>query len=142
MRNPFQTEFWRRFYAKHRGKLRIAGGVALFGFGFLVAWWLFGAAAERASSEVNGNGQAASDSGTGSPHAMHSAAKTPRGLRTLSVSREARALMNVETARVEKKYVTHTTRMVGRVDYDETRLGYITAWVAGRLDRMYVSPEI
>ncbi|KHE92689.1 MAG: hypothetical protein SCABRO_01549 [Candidatus Scalindua brodae] len=28
--------------------------------------------------------------------------------------------------------------MVGKVDYDETRLGYITAWISGRLDRLYV----
>jgi Cu(I)/Ag(I) efflux system membrane fusion protein len=28
--------------------------------------------------------------------------------------------------------------MVGKVDYDETRLGHITAWVPGRLDRLYV----
>ena len=29
-------------------------------------------------------------------------------------------------------------RMVGKVDFDETRLNYITAWIPGRLDRMYV----
>jgi Cu(I)/Ag(I) efflux system membrane fusion protein len=28
--------------------------------------------------------------------------------------------------------------MVGKVDYDETRLADITAWVGGRLDRLYV----
>jgi multidrug efflux pump subunit AcrA (membrane-fusion protein) len=28
--------------------------------------------------------------------------------------------------------------MVGKVDYDETTFGYITAWVPGRLDRLYV----
>jgi Cu(I)/Ag(I) efflux system membrane fusion protein len=28
--------------------------------------------------------------------------------------------------------------MVGKVQYDETRVGNITAWVAGRLDRLYV----
>ena len=28
--------------------------------------------------------------------------------------------------------------MVGKVDYDETRLGYITAWVPGRIDRLFV----
>jgi Cu(I)/Ag(I) efflux system membrane fusion protein len=28
--------------------------------------------------------------------------------------------------------------MVGKVDYDETRLAYITAWLPGRLDRLYV----
>ncbi|RME19889.1 MAG: efflux RND transporter periplasmic adaptor subunit, partial [Candidatus Zixiibacteriota bacterium] len=28
-------------------------------------------------------------------------------------------------------------RMVGKIGYDETRLAYITAWVPGRLDRLY-----
>ena len=32
----------------------------------------------------------------------------------------------------------HEVPMIGRVDYDETKLGYITAWVPGRLDRLYV----
>jgi Cu(I)/Ag(I) efflux system membrane fusion protein len=60
------------------------------------------------------------------------------GLRRLTVSPAARALMNLQTAPVEKKYVSHEVRMVGKVDYDETRLKYITAWVPGRLDRLYV----
>jgi len=29
-------------------------------------------------------------------------------------------------------------RMVGKIDYDETKLAYITAWVPGRLERMFV----
>ena len=28
--------------------------------------------------------------------------------------------------------------MVGKIEYDETRLAYITAWVSGRLDRLFV----
>ncbi|GMQ80323.1 MAG: hypothetical protein BMS9Abin04_298 [Planctomycetia bacterium] len=60
------------------------------------------------------------------------------GARTLTVSPAARALMNIATAPVERKYVTHEVLMVGKVDYDETRLKYITAWVPGRLDRLYV----
>ena len=60
------------------------------------------------------------------------------GLRTLTVSPEARALMDIETVPVERKYVTTEVRMVGKVDFDETKLGYITAWVAGRLDQLYV----
>jgi multidrug efflux pump subunit AcrA (membrane-fusion protein) len=28
--------------------------------------------------------------------------------------------------------------MVGKIDYNETKLSYITAWVAGRLDKLYV----
>jgi multidrug efflux pump subunit AcrA (membrane-fusion protein) len=64
--------------------------------------------------------------------------KTSGGLRTLTVTPEARALMSIETSPVERRYVTHEIRMVGKVDYDETKLGYITAWVSGRLDRLYV----
>eukprot|EP00913_Durusdinium_trenchii_P005620 g5238.t1 len=60
------------------------------------------------------------------------------GLRYLSVTPEARALMNLETAPVERRYVEAEIRMVGKVEYDETRLKYITAWVSGRLDRMFV----
>ena len=63
--------------------------------------------------------------------------QTTGGLRTLTVSPAARALMNVETVPVERKYVATEVRMVGKVDIDETKLGYITAWVAGRLDRLY-----
>jgi Cu(I)/Ag(I) efflux system membrane fusion protein len=46
--------------------------------------------------------------------------------------------MEIATSPVERKYVTATIRMVGKVDYDETKLSYITAWVGGRLDRLYV----
>jgi len=60
------------------------------------------------------------------------------GLRRLSIGEDARKLMDVEVAPVERKFVTATVHMVGKVDYDETRLAYITAWVPGRLDRLYV----
>jgi len=56
----------------------------------------------------------------------------------LTVSEEAARLMDVETAPVERRFVTAEVRMVGKVDYDETRLAYITAWVPGRLDRLFV----
>ena len=46
--------------------------------------------------------------------------------------------MKVETAPVERKYVTATNRMVGKVDFDETKVSHITAWVSGRLDRLFV----
>ena len=65
-------------------------------------------------------------------------AKTSGGMRTLTLSKESRALMQIETKPVERRYVMHEIPMVGRVDYDETKLAYITAWVPGRLDRLYV----
>jgi Cu(I)/Ag(I) efflux system membrane fusion protein len=59
-------------------------------------------------------------------------------MRQLSVSESAKKLMDIEVAAVERKFVTASVRMVGKVDYDETKLAYITAWVPGRLDRLYV----
>jgi Cu(I)/Ag(I) efflux system membrane fusion protein len=46
--------------------------------------------------------------------------------------------MEIETSVVERKFVTAEIRMVGKIDYDETRIKYITSWVAGRIDRLYV----
>ncbi len=59
-------------------------------------------------------------------------------LRQLTVSENAKKLMDIEVAPVERKFVNAVVRMVGKVDYDETRYIYITAWVPGRLDRLYV----
>ena len=59
------------------------------------------------------------------------------GPRQFSTSEAARELMNIQTAPAERRFVEAEVRMVGKVDYDETRLGYITAWVPGRIDRLY-----
>ncbi|MHC5082584.1 MAG: efflux RND transporter periplasmic adaptor subunit [Planctomycetota bacterium] len=63
---------------------------------------------------------------------------TASSVRQLTVSENARKLMDIETAPVERKFVTATVRMVGKIDYDETKLASITAWVPGRLDRLFV----
>ncbi|MDK1020157.1 MAG: efflux RND transporter periplasmic adaptor subunit [Candidatus Hydrogenedentes bacterium] len=60
------------------------------------------------------------------------------GFRTFTTSESAKALMNIQTMPVERRFATAEIRMVGKIDYDETKLGYITAWVPGRLDRLYV----
>ena len=57
----------------------------------------------------------------------------------LRLSEKARKLAEIQTTAVERRPVTAEVRMVGKVDYDETRLSYITAWVPGRLDRLYVN---
>jgi Cu(I)/Ag(I) efflux system membrane fusion protein len=59
-------------------------------------------------------------------------------MREFTISESAKALMEIETAAVERKFVTAEIRMVGKVEFDETKLAYITAWVPGRLDRLYV----
>ncbi len=59
-------------------------------------------------------------------------------MRELTVSKSAAALMDIETSAVQRLYPQAEVRMVGKVDYDETRLSYITAWMPGRLDRLFV----
>ncbi len=58
--------------------------------------------------------------------------------RRLEMSEASKKLAEIVTARVERKYVENEVRMVGIVDYDETRVRTISAWVPGRLDRLYV----
>jgi len=60
------------------------------------------------------------------------------GPRTLVVSETAKMLMDIQTSLVERRYVEAEVRMVGKVDYDEKKLGHITAWVGGRIDRLFV----
>jgi len=60
------------------------------------------------------------------------------GPRALRMSPAAMALAEIETAPVERRSVAHEVHMVGKVALDETRVSYITSWVSGRLDRMFV----
>lgn len=56
----------------------------------------------------------------------------------LALSPRARKLAEVETVAAERKAVDLELRLVGKVDYDETRIGSITARFPGRLDRLFV----
>jgi Cu(I)/Ag(I) efflux system membrane fusion protein len=60
------------------------------------------------------------------------------GPRELRLSEAARALAEIQVHPVERLAVEQTVRMVGTVEFDETRDATITAWVGGRLDRLYV----
>ena len=60
------------------------------------------------------------------------------GMRELSVSETSAKLMQLETSPVERRFVQAEVRMTGKVNYDETRVSYITAWMPGRLDNLFV----
>ncbi len=60
------------------------------------------------------------------------------GEREISVSPYAAKLMELETTEVVRDYAEAEIRMVGKVDYDETKVSYISAWVPGRIDRLFV----
>lgn len=61
------------------------------------------------------------------------------GIRQITLSENARKLAEVEVAAVERNLVTNEIRLVGKIEYDETRLSYITAWIPGRIDRLFVN---
>lgn len=56
----------------------------------------------------------------------------------LQLSPYAQALARVQTARVERRPVTIELRLAGKLVYDETRVRTISAWLPGRIDRLYV----
>ena len=57
---------------------------------------------------------------------------------SLKLNEVGQKLAEVETAEVKYQEVSNEVRLVGKVDYDETRLSYISAWVPGRIDRLFV----
>lgn len=60
------------------------------------------------------------------------------GPRQLRLSLAAQQLASIQTAPVERRAAPVETRMVGKIAIDETQVRSITAWVAGRIDRLYV----
>lgn len=66
-------------------------------------------------------------------------AATGTGLSAISLSPEQRVTANVKTVRVVLD--THTGELVttGRVTFDERRLAQVTAYTAGRIERLFVN---
>jgi Cu(I)/Ag(I) efflux system membrane fusion protein len=60
------------------------------------------------------------------------------GARVITFSPEAIKLMEIQTSVVERKALSHQVRLVGKIALDETRTKAITAWVPGRIERLFV----
>lgn len=60
------------------------------------------------------------------------------GRRRMSMSYEDLKLAEIGTERVTKRVLEHRVRLLGKVDFDETRVKTISARAPGRLDRMFV----
>lgn len=59
--------------------------------------------------------------------------------RQVTLSPAARALAEIAVVPVERRSVAVEIRMVGKVQFDETRLAYISPRVPGRIDRLYAN---
>lgn len=60
------------------------------------------------------------------------------GLRQISLDENARRLAQVEVTPVSRGTAATSIRMLGKVDYDETLVSTITAWMNGRIDKLYI----
>jgi Cu(I)/Ag(I) efflux system membrane fusion protein len=60
------------------------------------------------------------------------------GPRSLTLSPAAQKIAEIQTAPVVRQSVETTLRMVGKLEADETRVREISAWVPGRIDRLYI----
>jgi Cu(I)/Ag(I) efflux system membrane fusion protein len=57
---------------------------------------------------------------------------------TIEFSPETIKLMEIQTAPAERKFVSSQIKLIGKLDYDQTRIKSITAWTGGRIDRLFV----
>lgn len=57
--------------------------------------------------------------------------------RQIKMTETAKQLARIATVPVTRAFAEAEIRMVGKLAYDETEVAYITAWVPGRLDRLY-----
>ncbi len=57
---------------------------------------------------------------------------------TIRVSSNARQLAGVEVAEVAYRHLHRQIRTVGLITTDERRVSRVSAWIAGRIDRLYI----
>lgn len=166
--NPFRKNDWIDFGKRHWWQIFLVQALFLFVIGASAAWYFLPTTVQSSvltdtptSTEPHQHGASTESPDDSKPQwwtcAMHPQIRKPApgdcpicqmelvpikpsagGLRTLTIKPSVKQLMKVETRPVERKYVTADIRMVGKIEFDETRLAHITAWVSGRLDRLYV----
>lgn len=57
--------------------------------------------------------------------------------RQIRISETAKELARIQSTAVRRSFAEVEIRLVGKIAYDERKLNYITAWVPGRLDKLY-----
>jgi len=151
---------WRKMIPRN---VRAVFGVVLIAvLAFFLGGYLIGGGSEPAGSGPAHGGHG--ESGTPSPTAwtcsMHPQFQLPKqgkcplcfmdlipvesgsddeaGPRQLRLSETAKELARIETSPVLRASADREVRMVGLIDFDETSVSYITAWMPGRLDKLYV----
>lgn len=62
-----------------------------------------------------------------------------QSITSITLTPQARKLAEIEVSPVIRKNVSKNIRMVGKVAIDETKIANISAWVSGRIDKLYIN---
>ena len=60
------------------------------------------------------------------------------GKANLRLGERARHLASIRTTPVEYRELVKSVYTVGKIDYNESRVSHVTAWVSGRIEKLYV----
>ena len=60
------------------------------------------------------------------------------GKASLKLGERARQLASIRTTPVEYRELVKSVYTVGKIDYNESRVSHVTAWVSGRIEKLYV----
>jgi multidrug efflux pump subunit AcrA (membrane-fusion protein) len=60
------------------------------------------------------------------------------GKASLKLGERARHLASIRTTPVEYRELEKSVYTVGKIDYNESRVAHVTAWVPGRIEKLYV----
>jgi len=60
------------------------------------------------------------------------------GKASLRLGERARHLASIRTTPVEYRELVKSVYTVGKIDYNESRVSHVTAWVSGRIEKLYV----
>ncbi len=71
--------------------------------------------------------------------AAHGAHPASPAADVVSLDTQGATLANVATAKVGRRHLAPRIAAAGRVTYDESRLTRVTAWIDGRIQRLYVA---
>lgn len=71
-------------------------------------------------------------------HDIHSDKQMMDDNTLITLSPKAQKLIEAQISPVERKPVSFELRLFGKIKYDETSVSYITAWMPGRIDRLFI----
>lgn len=71
-------------------------------------------------------------------HSEHASMKMSDS-NSIHLSERAMKLAQIEVSPVTREFIPFEIRLYGSVDYDETKLAHITAWIPGRIEKLYIN---